>query len=57
MFYDLLSVKNMIWQKKNKFFGVKPILLIYSIYDESEKSDALVGRAYTSQILVIEGML
>jgi hypothetical protein len=34
-FYDFLSVKNMMRAKKNfKIFGVKPILSIYSIYDE-----------------------
>jgi hypothetical protein len=37
-FYDFLSVKNMIRAKKKfKIFGVKPILSIYSIYDESKK--------------------
>jgi hypothetical protein len=36
-FYDFLSVKNMIRAKKKfKIYGVKPILSIYSIYDESK---------------------
>jgi hypothetical protein len=37
LFFDFLSVKNMIGGTKIKIFGVKPILSIYSIYDESKK--------------------
>jgi hypothetical protein len=35
-FYDFLSVENMFMAKKIQIFGVKPIILMYSMYDESK---------------------
>jgi hypothetical protein len=52
-FYEFLSVKNMFRPKKKSFkmFEVKPILTIYSIYDESE-NDAINNNDRTSGVSV-----
>jgi hypothetical protein len=51
-FYNFLSVKNMLWAKKIKFFGVKQIhSLIYFIYAESKNNSQ---REYSFKNLTVQ---